>query len=89
MVNMAFDLRTFCPIVWPSDKDCYVLLLLSLVPADKGCMKWCLQIKTIWSLLLRNFEFELVDPFPEADYDSLVVGPKPCRVRYRRRVLKV
>ena len=57
-----------------------MLVLLSLI--------WCLQIKTIWSLLLRNFVFELVDPFPEADYDSLVVGPKPCRVRYRRRVLK-
>lgn len=46
-----------------------------------------LQIKTIWSVLLRNFEFELVDPFPEPDYESMVVGPKPCRVRYTRRKL--
>ncbi len=51
-------------------------------------MRRARQIKTIWSLLLRSFEFELLDPFPEPDYDSLVVGPKPCRVRYRRRALQ-
>jgi sterol 14-demethylase len=44
-----------------------------------------LQIKSIWSVLLRSFEFELLDPVPEADYDSMVVGPKPCRVKYTRR----
>nr|QQD79793.1 sterol 14 alpha-demethylase [Prototheca wickerhamii] len=44
-----------------------------------------LQIKTIWSMLLRNFTFELVDPFPEPDWASMVIGPKPCRVRYTRR----
>ena len=56
-----------------------------------GCMGETfayLQIKTIWSYLLRNFDFELVDAFPEPDYDSMVVGPKPpCRVRYTRRKL--
>ncbi|CAL8469499.1 g9040 [Coccomyxa elongata] len=55
-----------------------------------GCMGSnfaILQIKSIWSVLLRNFEFELVDPFPEPDFESMVVGPKPCRVRYRRRKL--
>jgi hypothetical protein len=46
-----------------------------------------LQIKTIWSVLLRNFEFELLDPVPEADYTSMVIMPKPCRVRYRRKKL--
>ncbi|PNW86578.1 hypothetical protein CHLRE_02g092350v5 [Chlamydomonas reinhardtii] len=46
-----------------------------------------LQIKSIWSVLLRNFEFELLDPVPEADYESMVIGPKPCRVRYTRRKL--
>lgn len=45
------------------------------------------QIKSIWSVLLRNFEFELLDPVPEADYESMVIGPKPCRVRYTRRKL--
>ncbi|EIE21542.1 sterol 14 desaturase [Coccomyxa subellipsoidea C-169] len=55
-----------------------------------GCMGSnfaILQIKSIWSVLLRNFDFELVDPFPEQDFESMVVGPKPCRVRYRRRKL--
>ncbi len=43
--------------------------------------------QAIWSVLLRNFDMELVDPFPEPDYQSMVVGPKNCRIRYRRRKL--
>ena len=51
-------------------------------------LRWgCMQVKTVWSILLRDFELEMVDPFPEADFDSMVVGPKPCRVKYRRRKL--
>ncbi len=46
-----------------------------------------LQIKAIWSVLLRNFDFELLDPVPAADYNSMVVGPMPCRVKYTRRKL--
>ena len=45
----------------------------------------CMQIKSIWSVLLRGFEFELVDQFPEPDFESMVVGPKPCRVHFKRR----
>lgn len=44
-----------------------------------------LQVKTIWATLFRNFTFELVDPFPEPDYSALVVGPKPCNVRFTRK----
>ena len=40
-------------------------------------------------MLLRNFEFELVDPVPEPDYTSMVIMPKPSRVRYRRKKLTV
>ena len=43
--------------------------------------------QTVWSVLLRNFELELVDPFPEPNYESMVVGPKACRIRYKRRTL--
>ena len=46
-----------------------------------------LQIKTIWSVLIRNFDFEMLDPFPEADFTGMVVGPKPCRIQYTRRKL--
>jgi hypothetical protein len=35
----------------------------------------------------RNFDFELLDPVPDADYDSMVIGPKACRVKYTRRKL--
>ena len=46
------------------------------------------QIKIIWSVLLRNFELELVDRQHQPDYSTFVVGPKPpCRVRYRRRAI--
>uniref|UniRef100_A0A7N0TXC9 sterol 14alpha-demethylase n=1 Tax=Kalanchoe fedtschenkoi TaxID=63787 RepID=A0A7N0TXC9_KALFE len=47
-----------------------------------------LQIKAIWSHLLRNFEFELISPFPEIDWNAMVVGVKgKVMVRYKRRVL--
>jgi sterol 14-demethylase len=46
-----------------------------------------LQIKTIWTILLRNFDFEMLDPFPDPDFTSMVIGPKPCRVKYTRRKL--
>jgi sterol 14-demethylase len=56
-----------------------------------GCMGETfayMQIKTIWSVLLRSYDFDIVSPFPEPDYDSMVVGPKPpCIVRYKRRAL--
>ncbi|XP_008791121.2 obtusifoliol 14-alpha demethylase-like [Phoenix dactylifera] len=49
-----------------------------------------LQIKAIWSHLLRNFEFELISPFPENDWNAMVVGVKgDVMVRYKRRKLSV
>ena len=46
------------------------------------------QIKAIFAILLRRYEFELVsapDTYAD-DYKQMVVQPKePCRVRYRRR----
>jgi sterol 14-demethylase len=50
-----------------------------------------LQIKAIFSFLLRRYSFELVSP-PEAyqdDFEQMVVQPKePCIVRYRKRQVK-
>jgi len=45
------------------------------------------QIKTIWSVLLRHFDFELVDDqIPETDFENIVAGPKsPCLLRFTRR----
>ncbi|WKA01792.1 hypothetical protein VitviT2T_020054 [Vitis vinifera] len=49
-----------------------------------------LQIKAIWSHLLRNFELELISPFPEVDWNAMVVGVKgKVMVRYKRRELPV
>ncbi len=45
-----------------------------------------LQLKALWSHLLRNFEFELQDASYPVDYTNLIAGPRPpCRVRYRRK----
>jgi len=48
-----------------------------------------MQIKVIWSLLLRRFAFEphvAEADFPLNDYDAMVVGPdRPCTVRFNRR----
>lgn len=46
------------------------------------------QIKAIFSILLRKYEFELVDSpaHYHDDYTQMIVQPKsPCRVRYHRR----
>jgi sterol 14-demethylase len=45
------------------------------------------QVKTILSILFREFEIEPVaDKMPEIDYEAMVVGPKGnCRVKYTRR----
>ncbi|MEX1368876.1 MAG: cytochrome P450 [Nannocystaceae bacterium] len=48
-----------------------------------------LQLRAIWSHLLRNFDFELIDSRYEPSYDRMLVGPRsPCRARYRRRTVK-
>lgn len=48
------------------------------------------QIKAIFAVLLRRYEFELVDA-PETyvdNYKDMIVQPKePCRIRYRRRAV--
>ena len=46
-----------------------------------------LQVKTIVSILMRNFEITPVDnEFPEPDYTAMVVGPKNhCMVKYKKK----
>ncbi|OEL27088.1 Obtusifoliol 14-alpha demethylase [Dichanthelium oligosanthes] len=44
-----------------------------------------MQIKVIWSHLLRNFELKLVSPFPETDRSKLALEPKgKVMVHYKR-----
>ena len=74
----------------PEDKTAYASFI-GFGSGRHGCMGETfayMQIKTIWSHLLRNFDFELVGKLPEPDYEGMVVGPKhPCTVRYKRRKL--
>jgi sterol 14-demethylase len=45
-----------------------------------------LQVKTIWSLLFRNFEWELAAPHPKRDFSAIVVGPvMPCMIKFKRK----
>jgi sterol 14-demethylase len=48
-----------------------------------------MQIKTIWTVLLREFEFEFgAQGFPAPDYTNLVVGPhQPALLKYKRRAV--
>ena len=47
-----------------------------------------LQVKTILSILFREYEIERVaDEMPAIGYEDMVVGPKgDCRIRYKKRV---
>lgn len=49
-----------------------------------------LQLRALWSHLLRHFDFERIEgEIYEPDYSRLLVGPRhPCRLRYRRRRTK-
>mmetsp|Transcript_15100 Transcript_15100/g.22470 ORF Transcript_15100/g.22470 Transcript_15100/m.22470 type:complete len:221 (+) Transcript_15100:1-663(+) len=46
-----------------------------------------LQVKTILSILIRNYDFEMIDKaLPDVDYSSMVAGPKgKIMMRYKRR----
>ncbi|XP_014661368.1 PREDICTED: lanosterol 14-alpha demethylase-like [Priapulus caudatus] len=45
------------------------------------------QIKVIWSVLVRTFEFELADGyFPPVNYQTMIHTPTDPVIRYRRRV---
>ena len=47
-----------------------------------------LQIKVLWSYLLRNFELKLESPFAEPNWTKLVPEPKGrVMVSYKKRVL--
>eukprot|EP00850_Spirogloea_muscicola_P020340 SM000213S06805 [mRNA] locus=s213:36513:40075:+ [translate_table: standard] len=86
----SFDPLRFAP-GREEDKKAGAFAYTSFGGGRHGCMGETfayMQIKAIWSVLLRNFDFELLSPFPEIDWESLVVGPKgKVMVRYKRRVL--
>lgn len=82
----AFDPDRFAP---PREEDKRDFAFIPFGGGRHKCMGNAfalLQIKAILAILLRRYEFELVNPRVESDFHGLVVGPKePCRVRYRRR----
>ena len=49
-----------------------------------------LQVKTILSVLFREYEIEMINKdMPDIDYEAMVVGPKgDCRIRYKKRSKK-
>ena len=47
-----------------------------------------LQVKTILSVLLREYNIEMVGELPKADFEAMVVGPKgKCMVRYTKKTV--
>lgn len=87
----TFDPERFAP-GREEDKAAGAFSYLSFGGGRHGCLGEpfaYLQIKTIWSHLFRNFELELISPFPEIDWDAMVVGVKgKVMVRYKKRSLK-
>ena len=46
-----------------------------------------LQVSTIWTILLRDFEMEMTTPVPKPAYNDMVVGPDaPIIMKYKRKV---
>jgi sterol 14alpha-demethylase len=46
-----------------------------------------LQVSTIWTILLRDFELEMTTPVPKPAYNDMVVGPDgPVMVKFKRKV---
>ena len=45
------------------------------------------QVKTILSVLFRNYDIEVVaGKLPDCDYEAVVIGPKgDCRVNYTKK----
>ena len=45
-----------------------------------------IQIKTIWSTLVRHFKFELVNGyFPDVDYKTMIHTPFKPIIKFQRR----
>jgi sterol 14alpha-demethylase len=50
-----------------------------------------MQVKTVLSILFREYEIERIAPkeFPDCAYEDMVVGPKQqCIIKYKKRVFK-
>jgi sterol 14-demethylase len=48
-----------------------------------------LQVTTIWTILLRDFDMEMTTPLPKPAYNDMVVGPDgPINVKYKRKTKK-
>ncbi|KAL6969188.1 hypothetical protein U1Q18_028911 [Sarracenia purpurea var. burkii] len=88
----TYDPNRFAP-ERDEDKAAGAFSYISFGGGRHGCLGEpfaYLQIKAIWSHLLRNFELELISPFPEIDWNAMVVGVKGnVMVRYKRRVLHI
>jgi len=45
-----------------------------------------LQVSTIWTILLRDFDMEMVTPLPKPAYNDMVVGPDaPIMMKFKRK----
>lgn len=86
---MRFDPDRFLP---PREEDRQPYAFIPFGAGRHKCMGNAfalLQVKAILAILMRRYDFEMVDRNPGEDFHGLVVGPtEPCRLRYRRRTVK-
>uniref|UniRef100_A0A803MDJ8 Cytochrome P450 n=1 Tax=Chenopodium quinoa TaxID=63459 RepID=A0A803MDJ8_CHEQI len=88
----SYDPERFCP-GREEDRLAGPFSFLSFGGGKHSCIGETfayLEINTIWSYLIRNFELELTSPFPETEYNEIVWSPKgKVMVRYKRRKLVI
>ena len=78
------------PVSFPPSSPSF---FLSLLPSGRhrcvGESFAYVQIKTIWSVLLRKYEFDLCDGFfPPVNYSTMIHTPLKPIIKYHRRAMK-
>ena len=79
----------FCPFLYEGCTKSNSLLTVMTYIGRHRCIGEIfayLQMKTIWAVLIRRFEFSLVDSyFPTVNHNSLIHTPKNPVIAYKRR----
>lgn len=70
----------------PANQNCFFVVFSSGRHRCIGENFAYVQIKTIWSTLLRMYDFDLVDGyFPTINYTTMIHTPHNPVIRYKRR----
>ena len=80
-----------CSRIYPTDQRTLDIIVAYYTCSCMGQNFAYMQVKTVLSILFREYEIERIAPkeFPDCAYEDMVVGPKrQCIVKYKKRVFK-